>query len=200
MSDILRSLEPQPRWVYWLRRLLVLAVLVLVIVVVWSLVSRGSDGDGTAADEDPPPAADETSTAGEGGDPGRTCAAEDLQLALSADAQSYPAGAQPVFTLTVTNTSTESCTVDVGEASREIRITSGTDRVWSSRDCAADAAEQLLLLSASTAADPIAVTWPVVRSAEGCTEGLPAPGRPGTYHTVATLVGAESEDVVFSLE
>jgi hypothetical protein len=199
MSTILRPAGSQPARVYWIRRLVVLGALLLVVVVVWSMIARGGGGEDepdTAATEAAPDT-EETTTDGTTAENGRTCAAADLTLAVAADAQTYAAGVQPVFTVTITNTSTSSCAVDAGEASRELLVTSGADRVWSSLDCAGDAAERLLLLPAGTA-DSAAVTWPRVRSAEGCTEGLPEP-RPGTYHVVAKLLGAESADTVFSL-
>lgn len=202
MSTILRPTGPQPPRVYWIRRLAVLGALVLVTVLLWSILSPGGEGGEEDSAGDPAETGDVGEEPPADADPGagRTCTAADLQLALATDAQSYVAGLQPVLTLTITNVGATSCTVDAGPASRELLITSGTDRVWSSRDCAADAAEELLLLSPGTASAPIAVTWPVIRSAEGCTEGLPTPGRPGTYHVVATLLGAESEDVTFTLD
>jgi hypothetical protein len=202
MSTILRPAGSQPARVYWIRRLVVLGALFLVVVLLWSMLARGGGGGAEdepdagdaepASDSDETTADDETTAAN-----GRTCAAADLTLAVAADAQTYAAGVQPVFTVTITNTSTSSCAVDAGDAARELLVTSGTDRVWSSLDCAGDAAERLLLLPAETA-DSVAVTWPRIRSAEGCTAGLPEP-RPGTYHVVAKLLGAESADTVFTL-
>jgi hypothetical protein len=202
MSTILRPTGPQPPRVYWVRRLAVLGALVLVVVLFWSLLSPGGEGGEEDSAGDPAGTGDvgEEPPADPPADAGRTCTAADLQLALTSDAGSYVAGLQPVFSLVVTNGGSTSCTVDAGPGSRELLITSGTDRVWSSLDCAGDAAEELLLLSPGTASAPIAVTWPVARSAEGCTEGLPAPGRPGTYHVIAKLLGAESADVTFTLD
>lgn len=201
MSTILRPAGSQPARVYWIRRLVVLGALLLVVVVAWSLIARGGGGEDepdTAATEPAPDTEETAADDGTAAENGRTCAAADLTLAVAADAQTYAAGVQPVFTVTITNTSTSSCAVDAGDAARELLVTSGTDRVWSSLDCAGDAAERLLLLPAGTA-DSVAVTWPRIRSAEGCTEGLPEP-RPGTYHVVAKLLGAESADTVFSLD
>jgi len=202
MSTVLRPAGPEPAQVYWTRRLLVLAGLILVVVLIWSVFSglgggngdaEGTTQDGAAADgvTQETPATDAPAA--------RTCAAADLTLVVTKDAQTYAAGAQPVFTVVITNTSDSSCAVDAGEASRELLVTSGSDRIWSSLDCvAADAAERVLLLPAGGSDDPVSVTWPRIRSNATCGEGLPAP-RPGTYHVVAKLVGAASEPAVFDL-
>lgn len=205
MSTVLRGLGPQPRWVYWFRRALVGLAAVLVLVLVWALFLRG-DGGGEEPTAPTPPA-DEAATdepTGEASTPAdasRTCAASELQVALTADATSYPAGATPTFTVTITNTGTTGCTVDAGTASLDLLVTSGADRIWSSLDCAvqgAEGAERMLLL-APGAQEAAAVPWSRIRSDATCSSGLPEP-RPGTYHAKATLVGAESNDLVFTLE
>lgn len=205
MSSVLRSLEPQPRWVYWLRRLIVggAAVLVVVLVVVIANAVLGGGGGGAAAEPTPSPSASVPDDGAEGTQPdaARACEATDLQLTLTSDASAYAAGATPTFTVGITNGGTSSCTVDAGTAVLEVLVTSGSDRIWSSLDCAVeggDGAERLLLL-AEGAQDAASVPWARERSNATCDAGLPAP-RPGTYHAVAKLVGAESADLVFTLE
>jgi hypothetical protein len=168
------------------------------------LTGVGGGGDAAADDTGdttgdaavtPPPTDEQTDDA----DAARTCTAADLTLVVAADAASYPAGTNPTFSVRITNTSDSSCTVDAGEANRELLVTSGSDRIWSSLDCVADdAPERILLLAASGSDDPVAVVWPRVRSDDACGEGLPEP-RPGTYHVVAKLVGAESQPATFNL-
>src|SRR5665647_1515170 len=120
----------------------------------------------------------------------RTCAAADLTLVVTKDAQTYAAGAQPVFTVVITNTSDSSCAVDAGEASRELLVTSGSDRIWSSLDCvAADAAERVLLLPAGGSDDPVSVTWPRIRSNE--TGGERAGGLRPRLTSALRLLGGE---------
>lgn len=204
MSTVLRGLEPQPRWVYWIRRAVVGLAALLVLVLVWAVFLRGGgggDGDGDADEPATGPSTAETEPADEPDTAAsRTCEAGDLQLALTSDATTYAAGATPTFTVTITNAADSSCTVDAGTASLEVLVTSGADRIWSSLDCAvegADGAERMLLLAAD-AQEAAAVPWARVRSDATCSTGLPEP-RPGTYHAVATLVGAQSADLVFSL-
>ncbi len=197
MSTILRPVGPQPARVYWIRRALVVGAAVAVIVFVSTLLGGGSGGGGAAADAKPTAGA--TAPAQTGSDPSRTCAATDLTLVVTADAASYAAGVNPTFAVTITNTGTSPCTVDAGDAAREVLVTSGEDRIWSSLDCTpADAPTRVLLLPPGSSDGPTPVAWSRVRSDGQCTADLSAP-RPGTYHVVAKLVGAESQPATFTL-
>jgi hypothetical protein len=205
MSTIFRPAGPQPARVYWIRRAVVIGALLLVVLLLWTMFAGGGGGGDAAADDagdtggdvaaTNPPTEGQTDDA----DAARTGTAAHLTLVVTADAASYPAGTNPTFSVRITNTGDSSCTVDAGEANRELLVTSGSDRIWSSLDCLADgAAERVLLLPAGASDDPVAVVWQRVRSDEACGEGLPAP-RAGTYHVVAKLVGAESQPATFSL-
>lgn len=194
MSTVLRPVGPQPPRVYWVRRLVVLGLVLLVLALaVWAFASRGSDsgaaadaqGDETAADQDAP-----------AGGP-LACEPADLTVTLSSDARTYGADSRPVMTLSVTNASEAPCTVDVGSGNRVVTITSGSDRIWSSTDCAGDEGEALRLLDAG-AVETVGVDWKRERSDPDCTAGLPEP-RPGTYTAVASVLGVESETLVFEL-
>jgi len=200
MNVILRPAGPQPPQVYWTRRLVVLGGIILLIMIVWAVAARGGGDPAAAQPEDEVLAGDSDAEPTEAPATGtKTCTAADLQLTVTTDTRAYPAGAFPAFTVTITNIGGTSCAIDAGEAQREILITSGSDRIWSSHDCLApDAPERLLLLAAGDADEPTTVSWQRVRSNPECTSDLPAP-RPGTYRAVATLAGAESEPAVFDL-
>ena len=205
MSDVLRSLEPQPRWVYWLRRGIVGGAVVMALVLAFLVaraVGAGGDepagGDGGGAVSETPAAEDTEPT--EPPPVTQPCEAADLQLALTSDATTYAAGATPTFTVAITNVSGSSCTVDAGTAVLEVLVTSGSDRIWSSLDCAvqgSEGAERMLLLS-DGAQEAAAVPWSRSRSNATCDAGLPEP-RTGTYHAMAKLAGAQSGDLVFTL-
>ncbi|NLF05072.1 MAG: hypothetical protein GX593_08770, partial [Actinomycetales bacterium] len=167
-------------------------------------------GGGTPSDAkagSSPTASVETPADGEatGEEPGdatgaaAACDAKALELTLAAGRSSYPADSSPSFTVTVTNTGDAGCTVDVGEASRELLITSGSDRIWSSLDCdAGEDASRNLLLGAGKS-DTHEASWDRIRSDAKCSEGLPEP-RPGTYKAQVKLNGAESAQATFTLE
>lgn len=194
MSDSRRL----PARVYWVRRLVVLGIpLVVLAVVVWLVAGRGSD-------EDPAPDAQTTSTPPvEEPTPSETpalasCAPTGLVLAMTPDAVSFAAGVSATFTVSITNTGAEACLVDAGEVQREIVITSGADRVWSNRDCVVPGTEKRTLLLAAGFTDTTSFAWNRVRSAEGCPQGLPAPGA-GTYSAQLNLAGTSAPPAVFGL-
>lgn len=199
MSSLLHPVGPQPPRVYWRRRLAVVVGLVVVLALVVTLVAvvlprlLGGDDTKTGA---APGASAPASTPAASSEP-VACTAAQLGVAVTADAASYAAGVLPAFAVTITNTSSASCTVDAGEAQRELLITSGSDRIWSSKDCPAEPASRLLLLQGG-GRDAQTISWQRIRSGEGCAQGLPAP-RPGTYNAVVSIAGVTSAPAVFTL-
>ncbi|WP_448631152.1 hypothetical protein [Cellulomonas soli] len=120
-------------------------------------------------------------------------------MAITATATSFAEGSDPTFDLTVTNTGTVACLVEAGTSQSEVLIVSGSDRIWSSRDCApADAASNQLLIDAGDSHQQ-QLGWDRTRSAEGCPAGQPSPN-PGTYSATFTVQGAASAPAVFGLE
>lgn len=196
MSTLLRPVGPNPQRVYWVRRLVVMVAVAGVVALVWAVAFRGGGG---AVGAGAPAAGTSEKVADDSPATPADCAAADLQLSLVADATQYPPGASPVLQASVTNVGTAPCTVDAGDVAREVVVSSGADRIWSTKDCAsADTASRQLLLDAG-ARDSVDIGWGRVRSAEGCPQGLPAP-RAGTYQAVATLLGASAQPAVFVLQ
>lgn len=210
---VVRPAGPLPARVYWFRRAIVLGLpLVVVAVVVWIVAGRGSAAtpdpgaapqESTAAEQQTPaqtpaeqPDESEEEPEDNGGVP--TCGPESLALSITATAESFPAGSSPTFLVTITNTGSVPCVVDAGDAEREIVITSGVDRVWSSKDCPDEATQTRRLLLADGAADESTLAWNRVRSAQGCPADQPSPGA-GTYSAAFTLAGATATPVVFGL-
>lgn len=193
-----RPVRPAPRppaRVFWIRRLVVLGLplALVVVLVVWL---TGRSGSTAQADPAVPPA---TSPSPQDDTSGVTdCAPAQLALAVTPGAEAFASGVEPTFEVTVTNSGTEPCLVDAGDAQREIVITSGEDRVWSSRDCVpADAPARTLLLVGGQS-DVTSLVWPRVRSAAGCPGDLPTPGD-GTYSVTVAVAGAASPAAVFGL-
>ena len=185
-----------PPSVYWRRRFVVvgLPVLVVLVLVLWA-VSRGGHDD-TAT---PPAPSDTTPTTTAAPPPGvPDCVPPALAVTIAADAADVPAGVSPTFTVTITNAGNTQCVVDAGELQREVVVVSGTDRIWSSKDCAqADSPARSLLLAPGMT-DTTQLAWNRVRSAPGCPADLPAP-KPGTYQATVTLAGTSGGPTVFRL-
>jgi hypothetical protein len=233
MSTVLHPVGPRRARVYWVRRLLVVLVVVALAAVATTAVSwlrgredpaaaaagpaggdsaaavpcpEGGDATGTDAtdatgDEDATTDEDAGTDAEDDATSSSTpvdCTPEALRLTLTSPEVEFEAAATPVLTATVTNVGDEPCTVDAGDATREVVVTSGDDRVWSTKDCATEESASRQLLLGAGAADTVDIEWPRLRSAEGCPADLPAP-KAGTYQAVATLGRTTSQTVVFIL-
>lgn len=194
---VLRPEGSLPARVYWVRRLVVLAAVVAVVLIAaWAVpFVAGKAGDLFSGAKGAAPAPTTTTSAAVGPQP---CAPASLGLTLAADAASYPASALPTFTVALVNNGTVGCVVDAGEAQREIVVMSGADRIWSSRDCASGATLTRELLLAPGAPDTTTVQWQRTRSVTGCPGGQPAALK-GTYSATLTLAGVSSQPVVFVL-
>lgn len=197
MSTVLRPVGPEPAGVYWKRRLVVTAVVAVVLLVAWLVVS-GAVGQQKKTGGAPKPPAPSTSTSAKPPSASAPCTKDALLLTVTPSKTTYAKGEKPAFSVAVTNSGDHGCSVDAGDKSREVRVVSGSDRIWSSKDCAkGEDASRTLLLSAGKR-DTADVTWDRSRSNATCATDLPTP-RPGTYKVQVFLLGAESDAVPFTL-
>ncbi len=192
-----------PARVFWVRRLVVLGLPVLLVGLVAGLVLAPDDPTSSGPAPSAPAAAPAvtptpTTTVDPVGGIGE-CAASALGLAISPTEASFARGVAASFTVTITNTGTLPCVVDAGETYREIVVTSGDDRVWSNRDCASADSDPRTLLLDRGQQDVTQLAWNRERSAAGCPAGLPTPGA-GTYQVTFSLGGAVTGPSVFVLE
>jgi hypothetical protein len=127
-----------------------------------------------------------------------SCGDSDIEVAAATDSPAYAAGENPTLILTVENSGKSVCEVDVGTEAMEFVVTSGEDRIFSSKDCAVDTGELIRTLEPG-GSERAQFTWERVRSAPGCTE-VNANPQPGTYVLQTRLDGRESEKVVFELQ
>ncbi|MFB4305515.1 hypothetical protein [Actinomadura sp. GTD37] len=186
---------------YWRRRAVALAgVLAAVGLLTWTCAGTGEEEPGrdAGAAESPAPspptamptvtvtttASPEPSPADDGG----PCDDGDLVVAMSAAEDTFPRTERPEFRVTVVNTGEGACAFDTG--SLDVRITSGSDRIWSSAECRRGDAPEATLRRGIPYVDT--VIWDRRR---GCEDGRAA--RPGTY--VADLKGEKAEEQVFRL-
>lgn len=187
---------PKPARVYWVRRLIVLAaiLLVLILLIIFGMKLFTSSSDSSTQEDQAAAQDDETPPA-----PDEACLDKSVSLDVDSSPDSVKAGKKAEFEISVTNESDHPCTVDVGDKSREMVITSGSDRIWSSADCAESDDESKLVLLRPGAANVGAVKWSGERSDEQCSKDLPEP-RPGNYKAKVTLGEAEAAEAAFSIE
>jgi len=195
--------QPLPRRVYWVRRLVVLGVPLLVVGLVVGFFARGGDPGATApeptvARTTTPPTPTPPSPSASATKPVPDCAATGLSVKVEAKKDGFGAGEKPSFRVTLTNTGSKACFVDSDQVSRTAVVRSGDEVVWSEDPCAGEDQRSRPLLLAPGQDDTSTFTWPRVRSAEGCGGGLPAP-KNGTYRLDYAVDGVAAEKVVFTL-
>ena len=116
------------------------------------------------------------------------CPAEDLRATLTGKQRLKP-GQKTTFTLSLINGSATTCVVSVTPKTFELKIYSGTDRIWSSDDCAAAVKPRKATVKAEDALE-WTMGWGGDRSRAGC-KSRPEVPRPGTYFATAQLDGAK---------
>jgi hypothetical protein len=126
--------------------------------------------------------------------PLQTCRDTVLQVTAESDADAYPSGASPRFTLTVRNIGTVACRRALGPGAVELRVFSGEDRIWSSDDCN-EAKEQGVITLPAGQARATTVQWSGKRTRPGCETGDTA--QPGTYRVSARVGDIVRQGSVF---
>ncbi|GAA1055957.1 hypothetical protein GCM10017608_13860 [Agromyces luteolus] len=202
-----------PASVYRRRRLMVLLGLVAVIVAIVLVfvrpgASQGDDvgattpasatpsapatDDATETDAAEPPPSEPAAEPAADGDP---CRAEQITVEAVTDAAVYAAGEQPKLSVTITNTGSNSCVMDVGTAAQVFTVTSGADTYWTSTHCQVDPVNADVTIEPGTpvsSSEPI--TWDRTRSSAdtcgGARTNVPAGG--ASYHLNVSVNGFES--------
>jgi hypothetical protein len=216
MDGMTRPVGELPPEIYWRRRLLSGAFVVLAILVLYYLL-HSLFGGGTATPTGPYASASPSVTTGS--HPGvstnasptstaaptidlagiRKCGSADVTIVLTPTARDWPGTNEPTFKGAVRQNATTPCVLDTAATGAELLITSGSVRQWSNLDCATAplmTAQKILLKPNDTAT--LDVTWPRIRSENGCPTTLKAPGS-GTYRAALTVQGITSDQAVFAL-
>lgn len=207
MSTLRNPVGPQPPSVYWRRRLLVLLGLIAVIVVIVLIIVRPGSGPDAKPTNSPKPS---STSAGPTPTPtfssaagGEACNPAQIALTAVTDSNSYNAGVNPQISMTILNAGSAPCTFDVGTGAQEYIITSGTDRIWSSKDCQTSPTSTPQVLQPGVPLSTTPFAWDRTRSStDTCATSRPAavagPEGP-TYRLQVKLGTVESETVAFRL-
>lgn len=208
---------PLPARVYWLRRGIVLAVALLLVLVIAKLLSGGSDGSeggdaggsmqlsgsgaSTSSSADPAAAqkaTDATSESAAGkraplAEPSGPCDPEDVTV--SAVGGQRPNDGRVEIVLAV-GTSEDACTFAVSNDSVVVKIESGGHNYWSSQHCRVIPDQDVVARAAKPAR--VQLVWDGRRYDDDCTRSI-AWAMPGSYHVVAASLGGEPSDTQFEL-
>ncbi|MGJ3508959.1 hypothetical protein [Enemella sp. A6] len=124
------------------------------------------------------------------------CKPDDLRVTLTGPPK-VTAGKTVDFELSVINGGSGPCALKIGPDNFELKVYSGTDRIWTTKNCA-DWVPKLAAELPPEKATTWTMAWPAKRSADKCKirdEVL----RPGTYVATAQLEGAKAVQHVMSL-
>ncbi len=164
--------------------------------------ASSTDGAGATASADPSTQASPSASAPEPTPtPSATpsCNQNLVTVSASTDKAAYGPGENPLLTLKVTNGGTMPCEVNIGTSQMEFLVTSGADRIFSSRDCQAKS-EDLVKFIAPGASETANFPWPRNRSVEGCQPVEAKPGGGGAYYIFTAKLGSKaSPKAVFQL-
>lgn len=190
-------------------------LVIAVVVTVWLLIaqpwagasadprpssSRATTPPATPVESTSPPAEPEAETVDPAPAPEPTieaCAPADVRVDAVTDADTYASGQNPLLSISLSNTTANDCTINVGTTGQVFTIMSGSDVWWRSTDCQTEPSDMVVTLAAGqsfTSAVPIA--WNRTRSSVStCEEGASrqtAPGGGASYHLTVQLGGIPS--------
>jgi hypothetical protein len=182
--------QPLPPSVYRRRRLAVFGGLLALVVVIVLIIVRPGFGE-TAQ-----PGGDEAEMEEEVAAPPPPCTASQISLTAQTDASRYNPGDFPQLWLKVENVGFADCELEVGALAQEYLITSGTDRVWSSKDCQEGGEMSKIVLKPGETRETSSIVWDRTRSSETtCDDARPImPGGGATYHLRVFLGEFQSEE------
>lgn len=128
---------------------------------------------------------------------GDACEPRDVVVGFTATKTTYVGKDLPRFRLTVVNTGRRACTLGVGPKELEIKISSGTDRVWTTARCGSGSGSSIRLLRRGV---PYLATvvWDRKRSSATCPSRRPA-ARPGVYVAAVQADKIKAKKQVFRL-
>jgi hypothetical protein len=212
---------PLPARVYWRRRLVVLGAPLLLVLVIARVLGAGSDAS-SGEERATPVAADQTtSTAGLTPSVGPTatvrphrpgkhhtrtepvlaepdgpCADDDVRVVPRVE--DAVGGQDVAITLALQTSESAACTWQVSPRTVTLKITSGKDDIWSSRECPrAIPTRDVVVRQAEPTS--VEVTWNARRSDEECSQQTQW-AMPGFYHVEASALAGEPDDRQFELE
>lgn len=226
MSSFKHPVGSEPSRVYWRRRAAVIVAVVLIIlliVVISKAAGAGSEASPVSSPSTSSPAvaapvapvatatsapsgsgssAASSAASGSAAAPATpaangTCTAGEITLKPLADKSSYTSLQQPQISMSITNSSTSACTIDLGSSQQVLTITSGAETYWSSKDCQVNGTHQNVKIAAGQTLTTPAIAWDRTRSsASTCSSArssVPAAG--ASYHlkvSVGTITSSTS--------
>jgi hypothetical protein len=125
------------------------------------------------------------------------CSAHDVQASPKVVGSAY-AGSPVTFKVRLHTTTSPACYWKVNPRTLVVRLTSGSDRIWSTQDCPHAVPTERVVVR-NDHFTPVEVTWHGQRSDGTCSRTTPW-AQPGYYHVETAVLGSEPAEVQFALE
>jgi cytoskeletal protein RodZ len=214
MSSFRHPVGPQKPGVYWRRRATVAGVILLIVVViVLIVVGRGNGASSAAAPSASPsssPAASSSSSSASASSPsasasasapasaadGSTCSKDQITLKPVLDKSAYGPTEDPKIAMSIENTGSNSCHMDLGSSQQVLTISSGEEQYWSSKDCQTGGTNQDVTIKAGQTLTTPAIAWDRTRSSTStCDASRPSvTGGGASYHLQVAVGNITSKD------
>lgn len=210
MSSLTRG--PLPARVYWTRRIVLLGTALLLVFGVARVLTAGSDASSgpekaTQVAAEPTPTALPTTTPTVKKKPGKRHApvlaapdgpCVDRDIAVTPEVRNAVAGRDVFIVLHLRTLESPACTWQVSHESLTLKISSGKDDIWSSRECPRVVPTRSVVVRQAVSTD-VGITWNGKRSDEDCSR-LSNWALPGYYHVAVAALAGEPADEQFELE
>jgi hypothetical protein len=201
-----------PQRVYWVRRSVVLGVALLLVFGIGKLLggngqdpaSSGVEASTTSSSQQPSestaiaPVAPSASAQPKGKaallPPSGDCKDDEVSV-LPSVARAW--GAQPIAIRLGLQGIAPACTFHVSPQSVVVKITSGSDRIWSSQDCPSSIKPADVVVR-SGVPTYVNVVWSGRRSDDSCSRNTNWANK-GFYHAYAAVLGSTPTDVQFEI-
>jgi hypothetical protein len=207
-----------PARVYWVRRSMVLGIALLLVVGIARLL--GGSSDASSGPDHAAPVAD-TTASGQGPSathtgrsvghhghrshprasaspvamPSGPCADDDVAITPSVP---HPiAGGDISLVLDISTIASPACEWTLSGRTLALKITSGSDLIWTTVQCAKAIPTRSLVLR-NTAPTRVKLTWDARRSEPGCPR-VTDWAKLGTYHLHVAALSGQPQDVTFTL-
>ena len=194
MSTFKNPVGPQPSKVYWRRRLIVgLGVLAVIVIIILIVTRPGSSPTKKASDTHTQSSSSSTPAASKDG---AACLPSNIKLEAITDKTTYAASEKPLISMKITNTGTAACSMNLGSTQQELKITSGSETYWDSKDCQTGAVDAPTVLKAGQALSTPTITWDRTRSSTTtCSASRPPVTAGGaSYHLTVKVGDITSKD------
>lgn len=128
-----------------------------------------------------------------------TCDQNLVTVSAATDKVAYGADEKPLLTLKVANGGKVACEVNIGTSQMEFLVNSGSDRIFSSKDCQAKSADLVKTIQPGKS-ESANFPWPRNRTVEGCQSIAAKPGAGGAYYVFTAKLGSKtSPKAIFQL-